>query len=363
MQTAVKTKKPRKQAISGRFWAMRTYRGRIKDDHKIDPCMGSGHILVYAFDVFMQIYTSYGYTQREAAKSILQNNIYGIDIDTRAYQLSYFAVMMKARQYNRRIFNEGIMPNLIAVKNPAPCSPSCLRQLGELEKLGKRLITDFTDAEEYGSILNVSYKSEELDALEAKIAELQSKAETSNLLVQAEIQQCIHTLSPLLLQARIMSQHYHVTCTNPPYMGSSGMSPKLSEFVKKYYPDSKSDLFAVFIEKCGAITKKNGFQAMITQHAWMFLSSFEKLRVKLQKMNFVSMAHLGARAFEEIGGEVVQTTSFVIFKNSVTDYKGIYCRLIEPTSQKGKEDLFLSGGSRFISKQNDFKKCPGNQIG
>jgi hypothetical protein len=145
-------------------------------------------------------------------------------------------------------------------------------------------------------------------------------------------------------------------------MGSSGMSAKLSEFVKKKYPDSKSDLFAVFIERCGEIAKKNSYQAMITQHSWMFLSSFEKLRTKLQSVDTVNMAHLGARAFEEIGGEVVQTTSFVLRKRHVTAYKGTYCRLIEPTTQQGKEDMFLAGENRYTAQQDNFSKIPGSPV-
>ena len=145
-------------------------------------------------------------------------------------------------------------------------------------------------------------------------------------------------------------------------MGSSGMSAKLSDYVKTNYPDSKSDLFAVFIERCRQMVKKNGYQAMITQHAWMFLSSFEKLRAKLLAIDIVNMAHLGARAFEEIGGEVVQTTSFVIRKSHIADYRGEYCRLIEPTSQQGKEDMFLAAENRYTSAQDDFSKIPGSPV-
>jgi len=145
-------------------------------------------------------------------------------------------------------------------------------------------------------------------------------------------------------------------------MGSSGMGAKLSEYVKKYYPDSKSDLFAVFIERCGQMTAKNSYQAMITQHAWMFLSSFEKLREQLLLTDTVNMVHLGARAFDEIGGEVVQTTSFVLRKSHVKGCKGVYCRLIEPTTQKGKENMFLAGENRYESAQNNFSKIPGSPI-
>jgi hypothetical protein len=145
-------------------------------------------------------------------------------------------------------------------------------------------------------------------------------------------------------------------------MGGGGMSGNLSEFVKKHYPDSKSDLFAVFIERCGQMAKKNGFQAMITQHAWMFLTSFENLRIKLQNVDIVNMAHLGARAFEEIGGEVVQTVTFVIRHLHINDYIGTYCRLIEPTTQRGKEEMFLSETNRYVVKQDIFSKIPGSPV-
>ncbi len=338
-----------------------------EDIRFIDPCMGSGHILVYAFDVFMQIYTSYGYTQRESAKSILVNNLYGIDIDTRAYQLSYFAVMMKARQYNRRIFNEGIMPNLMAVKNPAPCSPFCLRQLGELEKLGKRLITDFTDAEEYGSILNVSYKAEELDALEAKLAELQSKAETSNLLIQAEIQQCIQTITPLLRQARIMGQLYDVVVTNPPYMSAANMNSNLNEFIKRNYPDYKSDFFSAFVIKCTYYAKKTGYLSFLTPYVWMFIQSYEKMRAYLyQNCTIETLIQFEYSAFEEA---TVPICTFVFRNHFVSNKKGCYFRLtnfrggMEIQRQKTLEAIANhSCGFYYEQSTGNFLKIPGSPV-
>jgi hypothetical protein len=159
-----------------------------------------------------------------------------------------------------------------------------------------------------------------------------------------------------------MARKYWVTCTNPPYAGTSNLSANVNNFVKKNYPDSKADLFAVFIERCRQMTVNNGFQAMITQHSWMFLSSFEKLREKMMLTETVNMAHLGARAFEEIGGEVVQTTAFVRCVNHVGGYKGTYCRLIAPTSQQGKEDMFLAGENRYTANQDDFAKIPGKGV-
>ena len=172
----------------------------------------------------------------------------------------------------------------------------------------------------------------------------------------------LNTILPLIRVAEVLEQKYDVVVTNPPYMGSSNMDARLSEFVKKYYPDSKSDLFAVFIERCGQMMGKNRYQTMITQHAWMFLSSFEKLRAKLLMKDTVNMAHLGPRAFEEIGGEVVQTTSFVLRNSHIPDYKGTYCRLIEPTTQQGKEEMFLSGENRYTAQQSNFSKIPGSPV-
>ena len=166
----------------------------------------------------------------------------------------------------------------------------------------------------------------------------------------------------LIEQGAVLAQKYDVVVTNPPYMAVGNAGVKVNDYVKKNFPDSKADMFAVFIERCGQMAKKNGYQAMITQHAWMFLSSFEKLRTKLLAVDIVNMAHLGARAFEEIGGEVVQTTSFVIRKSHIADYKGEYCRLIEPTSQQGKEDMFLAGENRYAADQSNFSKITGSPV-
>ena len=324
----------------------------------IDPCSGSGHILAYMFDVLMQIYESYGYTAREAVASIVENNLYGLDIDDRAAQLAYFAVMMKARQYDRRFFSRGIQPHVYAIAESNHVDSFALEYFcngdAKLKKAMDTIISELHDAKEYGSILTVT--PQDWAALYARFAEIKEDIHISR-------EAALRELLPLVQTAEALAQKYDVVVTNPPYMGSSGMSARLSDYVKKYYPDSKSDLFAVFIEKCGQMPKRNGYQAMITQHAWMFLSSFEKLRTKmLQTVNIVNMAHLGARAFEEIGGEVVQTTSFVICKNHIVNYKGEYCRLVEPTSQQGKEKIFLSGMNRYFSCQSNFNIIPGSPI-
>lgn len=324
----------------------------------IDPCMGSGHIICYMFDVLMQIYEAYGYTTRDAVSSIVRNNLYGLDIDDRASQLAYFSVMMKACQYDHRFLSRGIQPHVYAIMESNHYDPNIIDFFTdgrkELKTAINSLISDLYDAKEYGSILNV--KPVDFTALYARFDEIRN--ENPNMYTY----QILDELLPFVQVAEAKAQKYHVVVTNPPYMGSSGMSVKLSEFVKRNYPDSKSDLFAVFIERCGQMTLKNCFQAMITQHAWMFLSSFEKLRKKLIQKTMVNMAHLGARAFEEIGGEVVQTTSFVLLNDSVEDYKGVYCRLIEPTTQQSKEETFLNGDSRFVTSQSNFAKIPGSPV-
>ena len=333
----------------------------------IDPCMGSGHILVYAFDVLMQIYTSVGYSERDAAKSILEHNLYGLDIDDRAYQLAYFAVMMKARQYNRRILNGENTCHVYAIQESNSINRAHLKFFGaglsDLEKNTAKmqlegLLDILTDAKEYGSILNVPEYNWAL--LRRFVDGIDDEVQIS--LESAGVEQTAEELQNLIDLGETMARKYWVTCTNPPYAGTSNLSANVNNFVKKNYPDSKADLFAVFIERCRAMTADNGFQAMITQHSWMFLSSFEKLREKMMLTETVNMAHLGARAFEEIGGEVVQTTAFVRCANHVDGYKGTYCRLIEPTSQQGKEEMFLAGENRYTANQDDFAKIPGAPV-
>ncbi len=286
----------------------------------IDPCMGSGHILCYLFDVLMQIYESQGYSQRDAAQSIVQHNLYGLDIDKRATQLAYFSVMMKARQYDRRFFSRNLQPMVYST-------------------------TGDEEGENFGSLVMVDDPGEMPEDPQTvfEFADYEQRLDAWNY-------RCL------------LAQKYHVVVTNPPYMAVSNGNGPLQDYVKKNFPDSKADLFAVFIERCGQLAGKSGYQAMITQHAWMFLSSFEKLRAKLQTVDTVNMAHLGPRAFEEIGGEVVQTTSFVLRKSHIKDYKGIYCRLIEPTSQQGKAYMFLSGENRYTTQQDNFSKIPGAPV-
>lgn len=334
----------------------------------IDPCMGSGHILVYAFDVLMQIYENAGYGQRDAAMSILENNLFGLDIDERAYQMAYFAVMMKAREYNRRILNGQNNCKVYAIQESNGISDAALSEMGaslseEDHKKAlvevKSLIAEFKDAKEYGSILMIKKRDWSLLRRFAvpNVGFGQLALDINGVEIAAGI------IQTLIDTAEVMAGKYLVTSTNPPYMAISNGDGYLNKYVKENYSDSKADLYAVFIEKCSQLTVDKGFLSMITQHGWMFLSSFEKLRrnVLCQK-NITNMVHLGARAFEEIGGEVVQTVSFVLLNTRLRKTQSVFCRLVSPTTQEGKESMFLKGEHRFTAIQDNFNKIPGSPV-
>ena len=333
-----------------------------EDIKVIDPCMGSGHILVYVFDVLMQIYVSEGYTERDAAVSILENNIYGLDIDDRAYQLAYFAVMMKARQYNRRILKQNIIPLICSIKESNSLSEVFIEELTSkypnFEFNISNIINIFNNAKIYGSILNVDKDSfNEVSNLMNKIEQ-----DGSNLF-KFNYKNEIKLLNDMLFQSKILSQSFDAVITNPPYMGSSGMDNQLKNYLKKHYPNSKSDLFAVFIEKCQNLLSKVGFLAMITQQSFMFLSTFEKLRKDfIENYTLIDMIHLGAHAFEEIGGEVVQATSFIQRNIVFEDYVSTFHRLIDFGSELGKRDEFFNKDNTYLINQNNFDKIPGSPI-
>ncbi len=333
----------------------------------IDPCAGSGHILCVLFDVLVQIYEDYSHTAREAAASIVQNNLWGLDIDDRAAQLAYFAVMMKARQYDRRFFTKEVQPHVYAIQESNLIERKHLNYLGHgLSALERNnalnqmnaLLDEFIDAKEYGSILQPGEYDWAL--LSRFVADTTPEQQVT--FDESGVEATQAQLMMMIAQGQALAQKYHAVVTNPPYMGGSGMSAKLSDFVKSNYPDSKSDLFAVFMERCRQMAVNNGFQAMITQHAWMFLSSFEKMRKKMMLTDTINMIHLGARAFEEIGGEVVQTTSFVRRQGHNQFYKATYCRLVEPNTQQGKEDMFCTKENRYYTEQENFAKISGNPV-
>lgn len=338
---------------------------KIKDEYKkikpedikiIDPCMGSGHILVYAFDVLMQIYESYGYTQRDAASIIIKNNIYGLDIDKRAAQLAYFAVMMKGRQYDRRFFTRNLTPKICDIPEIEEVSVDIINAFGDCVDIAKKVCDSFVQGKEFGSLIIPDVSLEEIEKLNNKLVEMYE--DTTCMFSQ----RAIDIIRPIMDIVTILVEKYDVVITNPPYMGFRKAGVKLAKYVKKHYPDSKDDLFAVFMERCKTMVKKNRFQAMITMQSWMFLPSFEKLREKLLNQDIVNMAHLGAKAFEEIGGEVVQTVAFVLRNGIVIDYKSIFMRLVDYIGQEAKETAFLIGSDIHIRKKDIFKKIPGNPL-
>lgn len=329
----------------------------------IDPCAGSGHILCVLFDVLVNIYEDYGFTAREAAVSIVQNNLWGLDIDDRAAQLAYFAVMMKARQYDRRFFSKGVQPHVYAIQESNGINREHLNYLGhglsDIERNNavnqmNALLDEFIDAKEYGSILQPrEYDWALLSRFVEDISPMQQMTfgEAGLDATQAELRM-------MIAQGQTLVQQYHTVVTNPPYINPSNCGPNVSDYVKYYYPDAKNDMFAVFVERILKMLNENGYQSMITQHVWMFLSSYERFRLKLQKYDSINMAHLGPRAFEEIGGEVVQTTAFVRRNGHIPHYKGSYVRLVDLGSQQAKENAFLSGSNRYVVDGETFSTIP-----
>ena len=338
-----------------------------EDIHFIDPCMGSGHILVYAFDVLMQIYESAGYSERDAAKSILENNLYGLDIDDRAYQMAYFAVMMKARQYNRRILSADTACHVYSIQDSNSINRNQLKYFGlglnEMEKNDalnqiEGLLDTFKDAKEYGSILNVENYNWDLLRRFASDADVDGQMT----LDAVGLPQTQERMKLLIDIGETMARKYEIVVTNPPYMVITNGDAKLSGYVNENYPDSKADLYSVFIDKCLRIVKSTGCVSMITMHTWMFLTSFENLRKQVGRMSMINMIHLGARAFDEISGEVVQTTAFTILASKLDKHKGTYLRLTEGLSEKEKEKDFFIRNNFFVSEQTMFSLVPGEPI-
>ena len=328
----------------------------------IDPCMGSGHILVYAFDVLVQIYKKYGVSERDAAQSILENNLFGLDIDDRAAQLAYFAVMMKARQYDRRIFSRGIQPHVYAIVESNGLDRSTIDYFTNNDpKLIKdfgTLVDELRDAKEYGSILNISQV--DFAALYARIDEVRDDISIFREVV-------LNSYLPLIQVAETMAQKYDAVFTNPPYMGSSGMNAKLSDFTKRYYAESKSDLFSCCIDKAIRMIKPNRFVSMITMESWMYLSSYETFRSEVIQPNVViqSLVHM---PYLGKGGTSLGinfgTSAFVLTNATLSEYKGEYTfiRYFE-TDDDGVPFEFPTKNFRysFIEKEV-FSRIPGNPI-
>lgn len=334
----------------------------------LDPACGSGHILVTAFTVLYEIYKSAGYIEEEIPELILRKNLYGLDICNRASQLAQLAVMMMAREYDKNIFDKNIELNITAIQDSNWVDSrvkECLIN-GEDDKLLVQnqieLLQDtFRDAKEYGSIIDV--KDFNFDFWDEKIASINSL--NGGLLYSDVIKDIQEKLPQLLKQAKIMQQKYDCVIANPPYMGNKGMSPKLSEYAKKKYPMSKGDMFAIFKEVILKHTKKNCYSSTVNQHSWMFLSSYEQLREYLLNNAVIdTMAHLGTRAFEELAGEVVQTTTYVTRKFNEPNYIGKFVKLTDYPNAKLKEEKFLEFNSNdiYTCKQNGFHSILGSPI-
>lgn len=336
-----------------------------EDIKVIDPCMGSGHILVYAFDVLMQIYESSGYTQRDAAKSILENNLFGLDIDGRAAQLAYFAVFMKARQYNRRILNDCVICNVYAIRESNGIDRDALNILGEEKSIGEKLVDTFIDAKEYGSILNVDLSEDELLLLESKIDEIKRKRSFENVFEALNSDIILNRIVPLLLQAKVMILKYDAVITNPPYMGTGNMNDKLAEYLKSKYGSYKSDLFSAFIVKCLAMNKDNGYSGFLSPYVWMFLQSYESLRKLLYEDNTIqTLIQFEYSAFEEA---TVPICTFVASKKHL-DKKGSYVRLtdyvggMEVQRKKFLEIKETKSANYYEVCTNDFFDIPGSPV-
>ncbi|MBW8002947.1 MAG: BREX-1 system adenine-specific DNA-methyltransferase PglX [Planctomycetes bacterium] len=325
-----------------------------------DPACGSGHMLVYAFDLLFAMYEEEGYTPADIPELIITRNLYGIEIDERAGELAAFALTMKAREKDRRFLERNIQPNICVLENIS-LEESELKDY--MDFIGKDLFTAlllttlrrFEEADNFGSLIRP-----EVTDVEGMLKILGAKNVSEHLFLNTTHQKVLQALK----QADYLSPKYHVVVANPPYMGGKGMNEQLRDFAKNKFPDSKSDLFAMFIERNLELAQKQGSVAMITMQSWMFLSSYEKLRSRLIGQNTIlSMAHLGARAFDSIGGEVVSTTSFVIEKARKPEYKGAYLRLIEGSSEAEKEaELRAKRSEPFRASAADFKKIPGSPI-
>ncbi|EJD6671302.1 BREX-1 system adenine-specific DNA-methyltransferase PglX [Providencia rettgeri] len=351
----------------------------------LDPACGSGHILIEAYNVLKAIYEERGFRSRDIPKMILENNLYGLDIDDRAAQLSGFALMMMARDDDKRIFTRNVRLNVLSLQESnhidLPTLWKALNLSGSWKsgtsqglfsdeaqdlssfnadnryQLLKRTLARFTQAKTFGSLIDVpSDDHEQLKELLSTLVELQESGDSMQKPAAKQLIEFVH-------QALVLSIRYDAVIANPPYMGSKGMNSELKVFAKKNYPDSKSDLFAIFMERAFSLIHKLGFNAQINMQSWMFLSSYQQLRSKLlEDRTIITMAHLGARAFSQISGEVVQTTAWIIKSNYINNYQPTFYRLVEG-NESDKRDALGSRDNEFSSTaQSDFSKIPGSPI-
>lgn len=327
----------------------------------IDPCSGSGHILAYMFDVLMKIYESYGYTTREAVASIVENNLYGLDIDDRAAQLAYFAVMMKARQYDRRFFSRGIQPHVYAVVESNHVDKFVVEYFcngdAKVTAAMDTIISELHDAKEYGSILTIT--PQDWFALYDRFAEITEDINMSR-------ETALRELLPLVQVAEALAQKYDAVVTNPPYMGASNMNPKLNDFIKKNYADYKSDFFSSFVIHCSEMTRKSGYCGFFTPYVWMFIQSYEKMRNYLYNQATIeTLIQFEYSAFEEA---TVPVCTFA-FQNRHVQKKGCYLRLVDFRGGMEVQRQKTLGaienhncGFYYEQSTDDFSKIPGSPV-
>lgn len=328
----------------------------------LDPCMGSGHILVYAFDVLMEIYLSQGYNEREAAQSIVKNNLYGLDIDDRSAQIAYFAVVMKARAYDRRFLTRGVRPNLLAVQESNSFNSVCLDLFGDLYDAAKKLCDEFTDAKEYGSMIQIQTSSAEIAKLKER-TEAICAAEYEDPADKIKQDHISRYWVPILKQSEIMTAKFDIVCTNPPYMGKKSLNPKISRFLDRYYPTGKSELYSAFMLKCIDFVRTDGFVAMVTIHTWMFIRSFQSLRKEiLDKTTVQSFLHTGASTFEELSAFNVLASAFCLRKSVIENYRGRYVRLTDFIHVIEKQRHISDASCNYILQQSRFHTLPGDPL-
>lgn len=337
---------------------------QLEDIKLLDPCMGSGHILVYAFDMLMEIYRTMGYTDRDAVRSVVENNLYGLDIDDRAAQLAYFAVMMKACEYDRRFLRRGIQPHVCAMQESNGMPEDAWGYFSGCEKIVRALYRAFEHAKDFGSLIAPDVTLKDLTLLESQMEEMARHAEYADLATQALIASALAAMQLLMEQARILAQKYDVVVTNPPYLNKFNL--QLKQFVQNNYPDSKSDLFSVFMARNFDLCKQNGYSAFMTPFVWMFIKSYEKLREYIiQQKSITTLIQMEYSAFEEA---TVPICTFVL-RNSKLNYKGNYLRLSDFKGGMAVQDEKVLEAQettnckyRYAVQQKSFTKIPGMPI-
>ena len=330
----------------------------------LDPCMGSGHILVYAFDVFMKIYECAGWTQRDAARSIVENNLYGLDIDERAAQMAYFAVMMKARQYNRRILFEDIECHFLPVVESNDFETDCLTLLpSNYRSIAQSIINNFIDAKLYGSLIHIEYSNEELIGLKDTIKSVLQKDSVS--IVEVIGKKSLEKLVPLVEIAIIINQKYEIVVTNPPYMNSALMPDKLKKYVSEKYEDFKTDMFSAFFRRAVDYCSENGHVGLLMPYVWMFISSYEKMRSWLYNHGCITtLVQLEYNAFE---AACVPVAAFTYCKNAKSDL-GSYIKLSDFTGVENQGPRTLDAianpncGYRYTTHQKKYQIIPGAPV-